>query len=66
MGKFLMAAGAVLFVIGLLWNFRESLGLGGLPGDIVIKRGNFTFYFPLVTSLLLSLLVSLFLWFFRR
>ena len=66
MGKFLMAAGAVLFVIGLIWHFRESLGLGSLPGDIVIKRGNFTFYFPLVTSLLLSSLVSLFMWFFRR
>ncbi|MEY4064521.1 MAG: hypothetical protein RIR26_729 [Pseudomonadota bacterium] len=66
MGKLLMTAGAVLFVIGLLWHWRGTLGLGSLPGDFVFKRGNFTFYFPLLTSLILSLLLSLLLWFFRR
>ncbi|MFZ9520871.1 MAG: DUF2905 domain-containing protein [Silvanigrellaceae bacterium] len=61
-----MIAGALVFIIGLLWQYRESLGLGNLPGDIVFKRGNFSFYFPLATSLLLSVLLSLLMWFFRR
>jgi len=42
------------------------LGLGKLPGDIVYRRGNFSFYFPLMTSILLSVVLSLLLWLFRR
>ena len=41
-------------------------GLGRLPGDFVFRRGNFTFYFPIVTSILLSIVLSLLLWLFRR
>lgn len=66
MAKILMISGAFLFLLGLVWHFRGSLGLGSLPGDFLFKRGNFTFYFPLATSILLSLILSLLLWFFRK
>ncbi len=62
-GKFLVFAGVILVVLGLLLTFAEKLplGLGKLPGDITIKRDNFTFYFPLATSILLSILLTLIL-----
>jgi len=43
-----------------------AIGLGRLPGDLIYRRGNFTFYFPLMTSILLSIALSLLLWLFRR
>lgn len=66
MAKALMIVGIVLFLAGLVWHWRGSLGLGSLPGDFVFKRGNFSFYFPLTTSLLLSVLLSLIFWLLRR
>jgi hypothetical protein len=66
LGRFLMATGGVLFVLGLALSFLGRTGFGRLPGDIVVERGNFTFYFPIVTSILLSLLVSWLLWLLRR
>ena len=66
MAKALMIVGIVLFLTGLVWHWRGSLGLGSLPGDFVFKRGNFSFYFPLTTSLLLSVLLSLISWLLRR
>jgi len=66
-GRTLLVLGGVLFVIGLLFILGARIpGLGRLPGDIVFRKGNFTFYFPLVTSLLLSLLLTAALAFFRR
>jgi hypothetical protein len=65
-GRILVIAGIVLVVVGLLWPFLTRLGLGRLPGDIVIERGNFRFYFPLVTSILLSLALTAVFWLFRR
>jgi hypothetical protein len=62
----MMLAGGVLFVLGLALSFLARTGIGRLPGDIVVERGNFTFYFPIVTSILLSLLVSWLLWLLRR
>ena len=62
MARFLIVLGLVILVVGLLWPYLSKLGLGRLPGDIVIERENTTFYFPLVTCLLLSLLLSLILW----
>lgn len=56
LSKTLMAIGAVIFVIGLL---MPVLKLGKLPGDILIKKGNTTFYFPVVTSIVLSIVLSL-------
>ena len=56
----------VILVLGLAWPLLSKLGLGRLPGDIVIERENFTLYFPIVTSLLVSILLSLVLWFINR
>jgi hypothetical protein len=67
LGRTLLVVGGVLFVVGLLLTFGARIpGLGRLPGDIVYRKGNFTFYFPLVTSLVLSLLLTAVLAFFRR
>jgi hypothetical protein len=66
MARALIILGLVILVIGLLWPFLSKLGLGRLPGDIVIERGNTTFYFPLVTCLILSLLLSAVFWLFGR
>jgi DUF2905 family protein len=66
-GRTLLVLGSLLVVVGLLLTFGARIpGLGRLPGDIVYRRGNFTFYFPLVTSLLLSLLLTAILALFRR
>ena len=61
----LLAAGIVLIAAALLWPV-VSRYFGRLPGDIVVRRPGFTFAFPIVTCLLLSLLLSLLLWLFRR
>ena len=66
MAHTLIILGAILLVAGLLWPWILKLGLGRLPGDIVIERGGFRFYFPIVTGLLVSLVVSAVLWLFRR
>ena len=65
-GRLLLLAGAALIVIGLVVTLFGRLGFGKLPGDIVIRRENFTFYFPIVTSILLSIVLSLIFWLFRR
>lgn len=66
-GKFLLVAGLVIAAAGLLLLLSGRFPwIGKLPGDIVIRRENFTFYFPIVTCIVLSLLVSLILWIFRR
>ena len=64
LGKTLILAGVVLLLAGLALTFLPSLRLGRLPGDLVIRRGNWTFYLPIVTSILLSVLLSLGLWIF--
>lgn len=66
MQKWLITLGIVLLVLGLAWPIVAKLGLGKLPGDIVVKREGFTFYFPLTTSILVSLALTLILWIFRR
>lgn len=66
LGRVLMAAGAVLFLLGVVLAFAGRTPLGRLPGDVVVERGHFTFYFPIVTSILLSLLLSGILWLLRR
>ncbi len=61
-GKYLVMLGLIFIALGLLLNFAPKIPfLGKLPGDIYIKRDNFTFYFPLGTSILLSLLLTLLL-----
>lgn len=66
MAKFLIVAGLALIGLGVLWMIGERFGLGRLPGDIVVERGNVRFFFPLASSLVLSLVISLFLWLFNR
>jgi hypothetical protein len=66
-GKALMAAGAVIVLVGaVLFLSGKIPWLGRLPGDIVIERKNFTFYFPLATSILISILLTILFWFFGR
>ena len=67
LGKMLVVVGLVIAVVGaLLWAGVGKGWLGRLPGDIHYTRNSFTFHFPLVTCLLLSLLLSLVLWLFRK
>jgi hypothetical protein len=66
MQKALIVAGLTILVIGLLWPWLSKLPLGRLPGDIVVEREGFRFYLPLTTGILLSLVVSLLIWLFRR
>lgn len=62
-GKYLIIAGIILIIAGtVLWLGSKSNFFGNLPGDIKIKRDNFTFYAPLTTMLLISALLSLVLW----
>ncbi|MPZ59298.1 MAG: DUF2905 family protein [Rhizobiales bacterium] len=66
MSRFLIGLGLVILVIGLLWPVLGKLGLGRLPGDIVIERDGGSFYFPIVTCLVLSLVLSALFWLFGR
>jgi hypothetical protein len=66
MARWLIIAGIVLIVLGLAWPLIAKLGLGRLPGDIRIERESFSFYFPIVTGLIVSVVLSLILWFFRK
>jgi len=67
LGKFLVITGVIIAVVGaLLWSGVGKGWLGKLPGDIHYSKGNFSFYFPIVTCLLLSAILTLVLWFFRR
>lgn len=66
MSRLLITLGLVLVVVGLLWPWLTRLGLGRLPGDIVVERENARFYFPLMTSLIISLILSLLFWLFRK
>jgi uncharacterized protein HemY len=66
MAKVLIIAGVVLIAVGLAWLVGEKLGLGRLPGDVVIERGNTRIYFPIMTSILISIVLSLALWLFSR
>jgi hypothetical protein len=63
LGKAVMVVGLVLVGIGILFQFTN---IGRLPGDVVVRRKNFTFYAPLMTSLILSLAVTLIVWLVRR
>ena len=66
MVRWLVAIGLVLVLVGLMWPLLSKLGLGRLPGDIVIERGNVRFYFPIVTCLIVSIVLSFFLWLLNR
>ena len=63
LGRLLMIAGGTLLFIGVLVRWTP---LGRLPGDIFVRRGNFTLYFPLVTSILISIVLTVLFWLFSR
>ena len=66
LGKLLFILGIVLVVLGaVIWKTGGLGGLGRVPGDITVQKGNSTFYFPIVTCLLLSAMLSLLAWLFR-
>jgi len=64
--RFLILLGIAILIIGVLWPVLSRLGLGRLPGDFVVQRGDFSFYFPLATCILVSLLLSAVFWLFTR
>ncbi|SEP18105.1 DUF2905 domain-containing protein [Nitrosovibrio sp. Nv6] len=66
MQRLLIIAGILLLFVGIAWPWLSKLPFGRLPGDIVIERENFRLYFPLTTGLLVSLLLSLLLWWWSR
>jgi len=66
MSRFLIILGLVILITGLLWPWLSKLGLGRLPGDIVIERENTRIYIPLMTSLIASVVLSLLLWVLNR
>ena len=66
MQRTLIILGLLLLAAGLLWPVIGKLGLGRLPGDIHVERSNYSFYFPLMTSLLLSVVLSVIIWLLNR
>ena len=66
MARWLIILGVVLIVAGLIWPWLTKLGLGRLPGDIVIERDNFRAYIPITTSIVISVVLSLILWLLNR
>lgn len=66
MQKTLITIGAILILAGILWPWLTKSGLGRLPGDIVVERDNFRFYFPVTTAIIISLVLSLIFWLLRK
>ena len=66
MSRALITIGLLLVVIGVAWPWLTKLGLFRLPGDIAIERENFRFYFPITTMIIISIVISLILWLFRK
>jgi Protein of unknown function (DUF2905) len=66
-GKLILIIGLVLVVLGgILWRFSSFGWIGKLPGDISVQKGSFSFYFPVVTCILISIVFTLLSWLFRR
>jgi len=66
LGRLLIVVGLILAVAGLFLLFGSKIGLGRLPGDIIIHKGPMRIFIPLATSLLLSVILSVLLWLFRK
>lgn len=66
MSRILITIGILLIVIGVLWPWLQKSGLGRLPGDIVIEKENFRLYLPITSAIIVSLVLSIILWLFRR
>lgn len=66
MAKWLITIGVICIALGLLWPLIVKLGLGNLPGDIHVERKDYSFYFPIATCIVVSIVISVLLWIFRR
>ena len=66
MSRFLITLGVALIALGILWPWLAKLGLGRLPGDFVVERENFRLYFPVTSSILISLALALLIWLLRK
>jgi hypothetical protein len=66
MQRALILIGVVVLLVGLLWPWLSKIGLGRLPGDIRVESDNGFFYFPIVTCIVVSIVISLVLWFLRK
>lgn len=66
MQRFLIGLGLIILLAGIAWPLLSRIGLGRLPGDILVQRGGTTFYFPLVTCLIISIVFSVLFWLFNR
>jgi len=66
MTRTLVTLGIILVIAGIAWPWLGKIGFGRLPGDIVIERENFRFYFPITSMILVSLVLSLIFWLFRK
>ena len=65
MQKILIILGMILLIVGLLYPFVKKIGFGQLPGDIIIKSGNSTFFFPIVTCIIISVILTIIFNFFK-
>ncbi len=66
MTKLFVIIGIIFILIGMAWPWLSKLGIGHLPGDIYIERKGFNFYFPITTSVIVSVVLSLLFWIFRK
>ncbi|HWK66204.1 MAG TPA: DUF2905 domain-containing protein [Rhizobiaceae bacterium] len=66
MSRTLIVVGLVIVAVGILWPWLSRIGLGRLPGDIVVQRENFTFYAPIATGILVSVVLSVIFWLINR
>ena len=66
MQRFLIGLGLVILIAGIAWPLISRVGLGRLPGDIVIERGGTSFYFPIVTCVIISIVLSAIFWLVNR
>ncbi len=66
MNKTIIAIGLIIVAIGVMWPLLSKLSLGRLPGDIVFKKDGFGFYFPITTMIIVSIILSVIIWFLRK
>jgi hypothetical protein len=66
MARFLVIIGIIFLLLGVAWPWLFRMGLGHLPGDIYIQRKGFSFYFPITTGIIISVVLSVLFWIFRK
>lgn len=66
MAKWLITIGIICVALGLLWPILSKLGLGRLPGDIHVEKESFQFFAPITTSIIISVVLTLIFWIFRK